>query len=452
MRILTTLLALFAFGLTLLAQDQDCLTPVSSDYLERYPDLMQRAPANLSYTVKIAVRVVNEDNGMGGPTRQEVLDELDRLEAYYAPHDICFALMGIYSINDSDFASPAGGFDGDSADDLIDAYPPLDDVVTINILPSYTFFRGTAYAIPNTYTTIYAGRFNTPHLAHEMGHCLGLYHTHETGFGAEKVDGSNCGSAGDKLCDTPADPQLGSNVDGATCNFIGTETDENGETYDPDITNTMSYAPFHCRGSFTPMQEKRMHSILSSPFATDNNILVNTPVLNLCCSVISSGLTHEAALEEILASNYEVNNAAQVRFVAEERITMQPGFTASPSGTGQFNAKINRFCDGDFPDGIPIESMAGASMFWMQAHQSHTAETSEAPTLFPNPVSTDLNLKWTRHDFNIQLFSATGQLIENIQQGFYNESTIDVGHLAPGIYFCHFQSEESLEVIMFTKI
>lgn len=448
--ILTT--TLLMLGLALFGQEHDCLTPASPDYLERYP-AAQRAPANLSYTVKIAVRVINEDNGTGGPTRQEVLDELDRLEAYYAPHDICFALMGIYSINDSNFASPADGFDGNTADDLIAAYPPLNDVITINILPDYTFFRGTAYAIPNTYTTIYAGRFNTPHLAHEMGHCLGLYHTHETAFGAELVDGSNCGGAGDKLCDTPADPSLGSNVDDMTCTFIGTETDGNGDNYSPDVTNTMSYAPFQCRGAFTPMQEKRMHSILSSPFAVANNILVSNANLNLCCATVLSGFVHEGALSTITASDYEVAGFAQVQLVAEDAVTLQPGFSATPNAFGQFRARINRFCDGDFPAGVPVNSLASGGTNWAHHHLSSSwNEAGTAPILFPNPVTDRLTLRWADQDFAVQVFAATGQLVWENQTKAHHQTEIDVSALPPGTYFCHMQSETGPEIVKFNKL
>jgi hypothetical protein len=48
-------------------------------------------------------------------------------------------------------------------------------------------------------------------LAHEVGHYFNLYHTFENHFGAEQQHGCatpsvNCLTAGDKLCDTPADP------------------------------------------------------------------------------------------------------------------------------------------------------------------------------------------------------------------------------------------------------
>ena len=40
---------------------------------------------------------------------------------------------------------------------------------------------------------------------HEMGHFMSLFHTFETDNGIEKTDGSNCGTTGDFICDTPAD-------------------------------------------------------------------------------------------------------------------------------------------------------------------------------------------------------------------------------------------------------
>jgi hypothetical protein len=45
-------------------------------------------------------------------------------------------------------------------------------------------------------------------LAHEVGHYLGLWHTHTTTNGPELVNGANCKIAGDELCDTPAERAL----------------------------------------------------------------------------------------------------------------------------------------------------------------------------------------------------------------------------------------------------
>lgn len=84
---------------------------------------------------------------------------------------------------------------------------------------------------------------NTRVFAHELGHFFGLEHTFE-GNGTELVDGSNCTTAGDGICDTPADPYIPSEgLSGYVqdCIFISTKTDANGEFYNPDLGNIMSY-------------------------------------------------------------------------------------------------------------------------------------------------------------------------------------------------------------------
>ena len=95
-------------------------------------------------------------------------------------------------------------------------------------------------------------------LAHEIGHFFGLLHTHETFQGRELADGSNCADAGDLICDTPADPNLGlSPLSG--CNYVGNFIDPVGVAYSPDPSNIMSYAPAACRQRFTEQQRDLMN-------------------------------------------------------------------------------------------------------------------------------------------------------------------------------------------------
>lgn len=96
-------------------------------------------------------------------------------------------------------------------------------------------------------------------LAHEFGHVFGLAHTFE-GAGLELVDGSNCETAGDGICDTPADPYeifapLKDYID--KCEFISEKKDANGRFYTPHVANVMSYYNCPCnhfsRGQFLKM-------------------------------------------------------------------------------------------------------------------------------------------------------------------------------------------------------
>lgn len=92
-------------------------------------------------------------------------------------------------------------------------------------------------------------------LSHEMGHYFGLSHTFETGGGAELANGTNCATAGDHICDTPADPFVpgddpNSYVDGS-CKFISMKKDGNNQYYDPIVGNIMSYYPDRCACGFT---------------------------------------------------------------------------------------------------------------------------------------------------------------------------------------------------------
>ncbi|MEN0005010.1 MAG: M43 family zinc metalloprotease [Bacteroidota bacterium] len=100
-------------------------------------------------------------------------------------------------------------------------------------------------------------------IPHEMGHYFGLLDTYE-GNGIELVDGSNCETEGDQICDTPADPYtegqlLEIYIDVSLgCRFIYTVPDANGQNYIPHVGNIMSFYPNSCHCGFTYGQYVRM--------------------------------------------------------------------------------------------------------------------------------------------------------------------------------------------------
>lgn len=115
-------------------------------------------------------------------------------------------------------------------------------------------------------------------IPHELGHNFNLYHTFERSLGTELVtrntneapprQSANCTTAGDQVCDTPADPYglTGSDVitsSSPSClTYTGSVLDANGDRYNPSLTNIMSYY-FPCKHDFTADQYTRMQAGLA---------------------------------------------------------------------------------------------------------------------------------------------------------------------------------------------
>ena len=107
-------------------------------------------------------------------------------------------------------------------------------------------------------------------LPHLVGHYFGLFDTNR-GQGNELVDGSNCLTAGDEICDTPSDPYVNgqdfylpfgppylNGADGG-CRFVYTQgLDANGEYYRTHTSNIMSQYPEYCKCGFTHEQFVKM--------------------------------------------------------------------------------------------------------------------------------------------------------------------------------------------------
>jgi len=99
------------------------------------------------------------------------------------------------------------------------------------------------------------GEINKRSIIHEMGHFFGLLHTFETEFGDGLVDGTDCESTGDLICDTDADYNDSYAFGGCDSQFE--ELDPNGDYYIPPVDNFMSYFN-NCRCRFTIQQYNRM--------------------------------------------------------------------------------------------------------------------------------------------------------------------------------------------------
>jgi hypothetical protein len=120
----------------------------------------------------------------------------------------------------------------------------------------------------STNVGIWLEKGSTGAIIHEMGHFWGLKHTFDNDI-PENPDHSNCATAGDGVCDTPVDPYIKSlDEEGYylnySCVFINKDKDANGNYFDPDAFNIMSYYSCGTCMKFTNGQYIKMVETYSS--------------------------------------------------------------------------------------------------------------------------------------------------------------------------------------------
>lgn len=211
--------------------------------------------------VAITAHIVRKSDGSGGLTEAQLQTSLEVVNEHYASSGIEFFIFDkIRYVNSDSYYN----FDSSNEDQLAMSrdVPNTINIYFVNDLTSegsqlcgYAYFPGGADRILMANSCTITGTT----FSHEIGHYLTLFHTHgrtnkETTD--ELVDGSNCNTAGDVICDTAADPNLSGKVD-ANCTYTATERDANGDVYQPDPGNIMSYSTNTCRRHFSDGQYSR---------------------------------------------------------------------------------------------------------------------------------------------------------------------------------------------------
>lgn len=184
-------------------------------------------------------------------------------------------------------------------------------------------------------------------LIHEMGHYLNLYHTFTTFYGTELVNGSNCSTHGDRVCDTPADVNTsGVYYDELTCLYDGVQTDGNGQAYSPLIENYMSYYG-SCNESFTPGQGLRAQE----GHAARLN-LINAEGNQYDFSYTSTHASVPFNLRvfelngQVRIAWEDTSSYPQLGYIVERSLNSTTGFRAIP------NVSSNYYMDSDYTGGV----------------------------------------------------------------------------------------------------
>ena len=230
-----------------------------------YEEPAQRTTA--LYTVGLAFHVVRTSAGTGGIAQSQLDQAMLDLEDAWAGSNICFYLAEQDTINSTTYYYIDNDTEADNLRGINDNADLLDCYFVGDVMGYCGMSTFSWYAIQGIlYTNSCVGTASNPStFPHEIGHYFDLFHTHETAVGTECPDGSNCDTAGDLVCDTPADPGLGSSNVNTSCVYTGSSTIYcNGATrsYNPDPENLMSYSRKTCRTEFTPAQFTRARATL----------------------------------------------------------------------------------------------------------------------------------------------------------------------------------------------
>ena len=278
------------------------LLPQIQQFEEEFAELALERSSTAVSSVPIKAHIIRTDAGSGGLALNQFNAAMAIMNDFYANAFLEFFLCeGINYIDDSNLYD----FETDEEAAMI-ATHNVDNVINIYFantvtssssgsgLCGYAYFPGGQEVIlmNNSCAT------NGSTLSHEMGHFFALSHTHgnsNSTLTEELVDGSNCETTGDFICDTPADPQLSFSNVTASCVYTGNAIDANNQFFDPDPLNIMSYSRKDCRTLFSPQQYARIYAVYqasrSALACPSFNVAISADFIRECSNTLDVDFT-----------------------------------------------------------------------------------------------------------------------------------------------------------------
>ena len=226
--------------------DEDyCGTTSSSSPEWTEWSLMKKAKAyspyyTYDYEFRTFLHVVRYSDGSNplNTTKEQIAQEMiAALNSYYSESGITFKNIGSEYIDSDNWNK----ISAKNARNIFYHYSNSNaiDIFVFSGADNLGNLAGEAKDIPSTALLVNRDYYKKTTIAHEVGHCLGLFHTHHGTFSGESnnatpelVDGSNSAIAGDYVVDTPADPNAW--LYGM---YSGNGKDANGDLYPVFVTS-----------------------------------------------------------------------------------------------------------------------------------------------------------------------------------------------------------------------
>ncbi len=269
--------------------------------------------------INVYYHIVRENNGTGGYNSNQLDDITNTLNTAFNEHNLYLNNSGFDYIDNSTYYN---------IDDTGNSTTEFDALVQININPNAiniyiinnaTSYAGRANGILSQALVIEKNYANTQVVSHEVGHCLDLWHTFQgtaanTSGCAEAINGSNCSSCGDLVCDTPADANTG-----------------NSGGYTPDMDNIMSY--YYPFTHFSNGQADRIRQAFASS--------------TILQQVVSNSCNFIEGPEEICTGEFETFSlTVDIPFGASINWEYPNGYMYIISGQGTPNCTFGAFTTG----------------------------------------------------------------------------------------------------------
>ncbi len=325
------------------------------------------------FYLRIYIHVIQDGDGNGGQTPEQVNEALAYLDEAFNPHNIFFVRnCAINYIKNTNYFN---SIFGTSAVFSINNHP---DGIDIYLFPDRPFPVNTGMGFANGVLSAefyVAGNFWRPPyppivrshvISHEMGHCLGLNHPHfqTSPTMGQFVNDPICDTEiftpnGDKICDTPADPNMEFNVDPNTCLWNDIEYDVNNDLFNPDEKNIMGYSHVDCQEYFSDGQGKWMRNKIASeqllqdcliPFTFTDHQIITTTTWAASEYLISGTLTVESG------ATFTVSAGTTIRFAEGSKLILKPNAILNLDGI------LTSFC-GRTWKGVEVWGNTAASQF-----------------------------------------------------------------------------------------
>jgi len=282
-----TLLLITFFGLltSLELKAQQCGTPQTTNFPSTQRTIVKQNFLNNNESIcfNVFYHIVRQNNGSGG-INASLLDNItEKLNLAFNPHSLYVKNLGFDYINNTTYYNIDDSGGNNSEFNALVQINNKPNAINIYIVNNAVSYAGRANGILSQALVIESSWANTQVMSHEVGHCLDLWHTFQgtatnTSGCAEAIDGSNCTTCGDYVCDTPADANTG-----------------NSDGYSPNMDNIMSY--YYPFDEFSKGQTDRVRNA----FATSS--MLQQIVSNSCVTICNEKPQITIELEPI-GTNY----------------------------------------------------------------------------------------------------------------------------------------------------